>query len=42
MKKIKVSIVKLTVSLGLIAGCSAALMARVYVFTQARRRNRHA
>jgi len=25
---------KLTVSLGLIAGCSAALMARVYVFTQ--------
>ncbi len=35
MKKVKVSIVKLTVSLGLIAGCSAALMARVYVFTQA-------
>ncbi len=34
MKKVKVSIVKLTVSLGLIAGCSAAIMARVYVFTQ--------
>ncbi len=34
MQKVKVSIVKLTVSLGLIAGCSAALMARVYVFTQ--------
>ncbi len=35
MKKVKVSIVKLTISLGLIAGCSAALMARVYLFTQA-------
>ena len=35
MKKAKVSILKLIVSLGLIAGCSAALMARVYVFTQA-------
>ncbi len=35
VKKVKVSIVKLTVSLGLIAGCAAALMARVYLFTQA-------
>jgi len=34
MQKVNVRIVKLTVSLGLIAGCSAALMAKVYVFTQ--------
>ncbi len=35
MSKAKVSVFRLTLSLGLIAGCSAALMARVYVFTQA-------
>ncbi len=35
MKKPNVNIPKLTISLGLIAGCSAALMASVYVFTQA-------
>ena len=34
MSKVKVSVFRLTLSLGLIAGCSAALMARVYVFTQ--------
>ena len=34
MSKAKVSVLRLTLSLGLIAGCSAALMARVYVFTQ--------